>query len=370
MSAPEEDEDVRVSTLELFFDLVFVFTITQLTSVLAHETTLKGALQVVLMLGLIWWMYAGYVWLTNAIRTDQAERRAFLLAGMGAYLILALAVPRAFRDGGPAFGIAYAIVVGVHTRLFAKTTNAATLSAVFRLARFNLTSTALVLAGGIAGGTARYVLWGLAVVSEWITPRFVRGGFTVSAGHFVERHGLVILIAIGESVVAVGVGAENQPLDLQLAAVTLLGLALSAVLWWAYFGGGEDSRAEEALATARPERRFGLAISAFGYWHLLMLLGIIGIAAAEKTVIEHPFDALEARDAIVLGLAAAVYMLGDVLFRRTLSLAHGRSREAAAVLAAATIPLGLAAAALQLAALTALLAAALATESRRAGQLT
>jgi low temperature requirement protein LtrA len=365
-----EEDDVSVSTLELFFDLVFVFTITQLTAVLAHETTLKGALQVVLMLGVIWWMYSGYVWLTNAVRADRAERRAFLLVGMGAYLILALAVPRAFGEGGPAFGIAYAIVVVIHTTLFAKTTNSATLRAVLGLAPFNLTTAALVLAGGLVGGTAQYVLWSLAFVCEWITPSLMRGGFTVSAGHFVERHGLVILIAIGESVVAVGAGAAERRLDVELAAVALLGLALSATLWWAYFGGGDDTRAEEALAAAPAQDKQRLAVSAFGYWHLLMLLGIIGIAAAEKKVVAHPFDSLAGRQAIVLGAAAALFMLGDVLFRRTLELSRARARAAAALLALLTIPLGLAAAALQLAVLTLLLAAALAGERARARQLT
>ncbi len=364
MTPEPQDDAVRVSTLELFFDLVFVFTITQLTAVLAHETTPKGALQVVLMLGVIWWMYSGYVWLTNAVQTDRAESRAFLLAGMGAYLILALAVPHAFGDGGPAFGIAYLFVVGVHTTLFAKTTNAATLRAVLQLAPFNLATAALILAGGIAGGTAQYVLWTLAFVCEWITPRFLAGGFTIAAAHFVERHGLVILIAIGESVIAVGAGAAEARLDLELAAIALLGLALSATLWWAYFGGSDDARAEHALATAKPEDRADLAVAAFGYWHLPMLLGIIGIAAAEKKVVAHPFESLATAQAVTLGAAAALFMLGDVLFRRTLKIGRGPVRAVAAVLAAATIPLGLAAAALQLAALVALLAAALATEQR------
>jgi low temperature requirement protein LtrA len=368
MSEPDQDEDVGVSSLELFFDLVFVFTITQLTSVLAHETTLKGALQVVLMLGVIWWMYSGYVWLTNAVRTDGTERRAFLLAGMGAYFILALAIPKAFTDGGPAFGIAYAIVVAIHTALFTRTTNADTLKAVIGLAPFNLATAALVLAGGIAGGTAQYVLWCLAFVCEWITPWVMRGGFTVSAGHFVERHGLVILIAIGESVVAVGVGAADERLDLRLAMIALLGLALSATLWWSYFG--DDSKAQRAMEEAKAEDQQNLAALGFGLWHLLMLLGIIGIAAAEKTVVAHPFDALAARQAIVLGSATAVYMAGDALFRSTLQLGESGSRAAAAVLAAVTIPLGLVPAALQLAALTALLAATLATERRGARQLT
>jgi low temperature requirement protein LtrA len=359
---PPEDEDVRVSTLELFFDLVFVFTITQLTAVLAHEMSLKGGLQVVLMLGVIWWMYSGYVWLTNAVRTDRAERRALLLGGMGAYLILALAIPHAFGDGGPAFGIAYFIVVLVHASLFARTTNADTFKAVLGIAPFNLVTAALILAGGIAGGTAQYVLWALAFVCEWITPYLSRGGFTVAAGHFVERHGLVILIAIGESVIAVGVGAGESRLDLQLAAIALLGLACSACLWWAYFGTGDDERAEEALASTPRERQQMTAVAAFGYDHLPMLLGIIALAAAEKEVVAHPLDALDGAHAVTLGVAVALFLLGDVLFRRTLGIGRGPRRVVAIGLAAATIPLGLVAAWLQLAALVVVLAGTLASE--------
>ncbi len=364
MTAPEED-DVRVSTLELFFDLVFVFTITQLTAVLAHEMSVEGALQVVLMLGVIWWMYSGYVWLTNAVRTDRAERRALLLGGMGAYLILALAIPHAFGDGGPAFGIAYAIVVLVHTALFARTTNAETFRAVLGLAPFNLVTAALILAGGIAGGTAQYVLWGVALVCEWITPYVSRGGFTVAAGHFVERHGLVILIAIGESIIAVGAGAAEAPLDLQLAAIALLGLACSACLWWAYFGTGDDERAEHALAATPPERQQRTAVAAFGYAHLPMLLGIVALAAAEKKVVAHPLDALHDEQAITLGAAVALFLAGDVLFRRTLGIGRGPRRLVAAVLAAATIPLGLVVAWLQLAGLVVVLAGTLAGERQK-----
>ena len=365
MTSPPLEDDVNVSTLELFFDLVFVFTITQLTAVLAHETTLKGAFQVVLMLGVIWWMYSGYVWLTNAVRADRAERRALLLGGMGAYLILALAIPHAFADGGPAFGIAYFIVVLVHASLFARTTNADIFKAVLGLAPFNLLTATLVLAGGIAGGTAQYVLWGLAFVCEWTTPFVSRGGFTLAAGHFVERHGLVILIAIGESIIAVGAGAAEAPLDLQLAAIALLGLACSACLWWVYFGTGDDERAEYALAATPPERQQIVAVAAFGYAHLPMLLGIIALAAAEKKVVAHPLDALRDAQAIMLGAAVALFLLGDVLFRRTLGIGRGPRRVVAAALAVATIPLGLVVAWLQLAALVVILAGALVSERER-----
>ena len=365
MTSPPPEDDVSVSTLELFFDLVFVFTITQLTAVLAHEMTVTGALQVVLMLGVIWWMYAGYVWLTNAIRTDRAVRRALLLGGMGAYLVLALAIPHAFHDGGPAFGIAYLIVVLVHMTLFARTTNADTFKAVLGLAPYNLVTAGLVLVGGIAGGTAQYVLWSAAFVLEWITPRLMRGGFTISPGHFVERHGLVVLIAIGESIIAVGVGAGAAPLDLELAAIAVLGLACSACLWWVYFGTGDDTRAEHALAATPPDRRASVAVAAFGYWHLPILLGIIALAAAEKKVVAHPLDPLETEQAVTLGLAITLFMLGDVLFRRALGIGRGARRIVAAGLAVATIPLGLAVAWLQLAALVAVIAGALASEARR-----
>jgi low temperature requirement protein LtrA len=361
-----QDDVVRVSTLELFFDLVFVFVITQLTAVLAHDTTARGLLQVVLMLGVIWWMYSGYVWLTNAVSPDRIERRIVLLGGMTAFLVVALAVPHAFGAGGAAFGIAYLAVVSVHIGMFAKGTRARTLSAVAGLAPWNLLTAALVLAGGLAGGTAQYVLWILAFGFEWVTPRLIHGaeGFVISPGHFVERHGLVVLIAIGESIVAVGTGAADEPLDLQLAGVAALGLALSACLWWIYFGG-DDERAEAALAAAPPEHRPRLAVDAFGYWHLLLLLGIVAMAAAEKTVIAHPGEAVEVAQGIALGGGAAVFLLGDALFRRSLAIAPGRGRAAAAVLAAATIPLALIAAVVQLAALVLLLATVLAAEARR-----
>ncbi len=360
------DAAVRVSTLELFFDLVFVFTITQLTSVLGHEPTLRGALQVVLMLGVIWWMYAGYAWLTNLVAPDRVERRALLLGGMAAFLILSLAVPRAFGEGGRAFGVAYLLVVVVHLGLFTKATEARTVRAVLGLAPYNILSALLVLAGGIVGGTAQYVLWALAFVLEWIvTPILIRGaaGFEITPAHFVERHGLVVLIAIGESVVAVGTGAEALALDWRLAGVAVLGLALSGLLWWTYFGG-DDEEAEAALGAAPQARRSWLAIEAFGYWHLLLLFGVIAIAAAEEQVIAHPGHGLDTAHAVALGGGLAVFLAGDVLFRRSLAIGRGIGRPVGAVLALATIPLGLAAAVLQLGAVVVVLAAALASERR------
>jgi low temperature requirement protein LtrA len=359
----EQPEVVRVTTLELFFDLVFVFTITQLTTVLVERPTARGALQVVLMLGVIWWMYAGYAWLTNAVAPDRLSRRLLLLGGMSAYLVLALAIPDAFSSTGLTFGLAYVAIVSVHAGLFTRTSSQATLRNLFTLAPFNLLSAFVVLAGGIVGGTAQYVLWALAFAMEWTTPLVITtAGFMIGAAHFVERHGLVVIVAIGESIVAIGIASEGLEIDLALVVFAVLGLALSACLWWTYFGNEE--RMERALATAPPERQSRMAAHAYGFWHIAILLGIVAIAATEKEATGHVFDPLDFEPALGLALGLSVFLVGDVLFRRTLGVSGGGARLAAAALAPATIPLGTELSAFaQLAAVVALLVGMLVSES-------
>jgi low temperature requirement protein LtrA len=354
----------RVSTLELFFDLVFVFTITQLTAVLSDDPTPRGLLRVVLMLGVIYYMYGGYAWLTNAVAADRAARRLLLLGGMAGYLVLALAIPRAFSEGDVAFGVAYLVIVSIHAGLFTRAGLPHTVRAVLRLAPFNLASAALVLAAVIVEGTAAYLLWAAAFALEWFTPLLAgTGGFRVAPAHFVERHGLVVIVALGESIVAIGIGAADLPVDLTLASVAVLGLLLAACLWWAYFGG-DDARAERALAAVPDDRRGWVAIQAFGYCHLLMLLGIIALAAGLKDVIGHAFDPLDLAHALLLAGGTALFLAADVLFRRTLHIGPSRLRATVALLALATIPVGLAASAvLQLSVLVIVLGGSLAAES-------
>jgi low temperature requirement protein LtrA len=365
---PDRVERVeRVSTLELFFDLVFVFTITQLTSVLSDDPTPRGLLRVVLMLGVIYYMYGGYAWMTNAVATDRVARRLLLLGGMAGFLVLALAVPRAFSEGDAAFGVAYLVIVSVHAGLYSRTSVAHTIRAVIRLAPFNLASALLVLAAVLVEGTAAYLLWAAAVAMEWFTPRLAgTGGFRIAPAHFVERHGLVVIVALGESIVAIGIGAADLPVNLALASVAVLGLLLAACLWWAYFGG-DDARAERALAAVPDDRRGAVAIRAFGYWHLLMLLGIIALAAGLKDAIGHAFDQLDLAHALMLAGGVALFLVGDVLFRRTLQIGTGHLRAGAATLAMATIPLGLTVSALaQLVVLVAALSGSLLAEAKLA----
>jgi low temperature requirement protein LtrA len=244
-----------VSSLELFFDLVFVFTITQLTNVLVHVPSWKGLLQVSLMLGLIFWMYGGYAWLTNSVSLDRITRRLTLLGGMGGFFIVALAIPGAFAGSGTAFGLAYIAVVLIHMGMFARYSSLGAARAILGLLPFNFSTALLVLVGGVLGGTAQYILWAAAFFGEWISPKLIDdSGFVIEAGHFVERHGLVVLVAIGESVIAVGIGASRLHVSAELVAAAILGLALSACLWWSYFGF-DDTSAREAIGGAPVERR-------------------------------------------------------------------------------------------------------------------
>ncbi len=250
----------RVSTLELFFDLVFVFTVTQLTrGARGASERCAGCSQVALMLGAIWWMYGGYAWLTNAVAADRTSRRLLLLGGMASYLVLALAIPHAFSGSGTAFALSYLAVVLTHVALFTRSSSAGVVQAILRIAPFNVATALLVLAAGVIGGTAEYWLLGAAVTIEWISPRLVSdSGFEIGAEHFVERHGLVVLIAIGESVVAVGAGAGGHAVDLELVAVVVdrprpLGVPLVGVL-----------RRGRHACRARPARRPARAPTAPG----------------------------------------------------------------------------------------------------------
>jgi low temperature requirement protein LtrA len=287
-----------------------------------------------------------------------------LLGGMAGFLVLALTIPQAFTGGDLAFGLAYLVVVSIHAGLYSRTSVTHTVRALIRLAPFNLASALLVLGAVVAGGTAGYLLWAAAFALEWVTPLVTGiGGFRIAPAHFVERHGLLVIVALGESVVAIGIGASGLPVDLALVSVAVLGLALAACLWWAYFGG-DDSRAEQALAAVPEDRRASVAVRAFGYWHLPLLLGIIALAAGLKHAIGHAFDPLDLPHALLLAGGAATFLAGDVGFRRTLRLGPGRMRAAAAVLALATVPIGLATSAVfQLTFLGIALAGCLAAES-------
>jgi len=357
----------RVSTLELFFDLVFVFTITQLTAVLAGNLSWRSAAQVAVMLAVILWMYGGYAWLTNSVAPNNTFRRTLILVGMGGFLTIALAIPDAFGAAGWAFGLGYFVVNAVHTGLFTVAGGFGAGRAMKTLGPLNLLSATIVLIGGFTPGVWRFGLWFLAVLvcvaSPYLHPV---NEFTISPAHFVERHGLVVIIALGESVVAIGVGAADLRLNLVLILVAVLGLAIAYLMWWVYFGG-DDTRAEEALAAIDPRHRARAAIHAYGWAHYGLLLGIVAVAAGIKKAVGHASGHLELPQAGALAAGLALYLLSDVAFRRVLRIGQARFRTGAAVITLATIPLGVLMGLLQLVALIVVLTFMLYLEDRAAG---
>ncbi len=365
VSVPTES-GVRVSTIELFFDLVFVFTITQLTAVLANHTTWVSFLQILLMLGVTWWMYGGYAWLTNAVAPVNSMRRGLLVAGMAGFFTMALAVPLAFTSSGWAFGLGYFVVNLVHSGLFVISGGKATLKALSKLGPINLVSATMVLVGGLTPVGWRYGLWAAALALQIATPYLIPiGGFTISADHFVERHGLVIIVALGESVVAIGVGIGALHLDIETLGVAVLGLVLAYFLYWCYFGGDEE-RAEHALdAIADPVRRARTALRSYGYAHYPMLAGIVAVAAGVKKATAHAFGHVNLAQAIALGGGVALFLAGDLIFRRILRLGRPGYRIVALAGALASIPLGLVVAAGQLAVLVVVVAVPLSIEGYR-----
>jgi len=357
------DEELRVSSLELFFDLVFVFTITQLTAVLVERPDGEALAQVVLMLTAIWWMYGAFAWLTNAVPPDRTALRLPLFGGMLAFFAISLAIPTAFTEDGVVFACAYLVVIAVHTVLYMQAAGW-TVAGVWSFARMNLVAGTLILVGAIIGGDPEYFLWSLAVCLFVVVPALVpeEAGW-IRPSHFVERHGLVMIVALGESVVAVGIGASQIDISWQMLAVATLGLTLSAELWWVYFMG-DDQEAEDALRAMVPTKRQFYETNVAYYWaHFLMLLGIICIAAGLERAIGHAFDELSFARSLELGGGTALYLAGHALFRWVLGLSFKPWRAVGLVLALATNPLGTESSALvQLAVLVAALAVCILAE--------
>jgi low temperature requirement protein LtrA len=329
---------VRVSTIELFFDLVFVFAITQLTTLLAHDPTAVGLIRVLLIFGTLWWMYGGYAWLTNAVPPTRLLLRLLILVGMAGFLVVALAIPTAFDRGGVAFGLGYLLVTLVHTGMFLLSSQETVLRAIRRLGPVNAVTAIMLVAAGFADGAVQWILWSAAFLLLWGSPLFVAvEGFRIQATHFVERHGLIVLIALGESIVAVSIGVAADELRAGSIAIAVLGLALAAALWWLYFDG-EDERAEQAMNSAPSGRIQWLALYAFGYGFLPILGGIIVFAAGVKNAVGHHGEPLTASTAWLLAGGVAGYVAGLAWFRRCLGIRPVGPRL---VIAAAVLPTAL-----------------------------
>lgn len=331
---------------------------------LARDPNWTTLLQLTLIFGNVWWMYGGYAWLTNAVPPRELGVRLLLLVGMGGFLVIALSIPTAFGAGGVAFGVGYMTVTLVHTGIFLRTSQQSVINAMKGLGPFNLVTAGLLLAAGFTTGGARWALFAAGFVLHWVTP-YLTGisGFRIRSAHFVERHGLILLIAIGESVVALGIGLGTIELSAGRIAAALLGLALAAALWWLYFNG-EEERAETALEAAPEQRRPWLALNAFGYGFLPILGGIVLVAAGIKLAVLQYERPAALSTALLLAVGLAVYLGGLGLFRWLLHSGPVAVRLLLAALALPTAFIGLGISPLaQLAALAVILVAGAFVES-------
>ncbi|MFE2984581.1 low temperature requirement protein A [Streptomyces sp. NPDC059262] len=378
-AAREADQtaaELRVSTLELFFDLVFVFTLTQITVLLAHDLSFATAGRVVLIFVVLFWMYGAYAYLTNQVPPDRPSRRLLLIVGMGAFLVCALSIPRAFTDGGVVFGLGFLLVVVVHSALYTRSHG----RDVIWYAVPNALAALAVTTAGFFHGFAADAWWVLAIVLQIVTPFLAqtgprrRGGRTpddlrgqlggLEPGHFVERHGLLLIIAFGESVIAIGIGIGDQPLTVGLFGGAFLALAVAVALWWTYFVRDEGA-AEETFRATSPARRFRLAMNAYYYAFLPMLLGVAFLAAGVKKSLGHLGEHLHTGPALALAGGVALFLAGDVAFRAATRLSPLVFRAASVPVVLGAAPLGTHVAAVaELVALVVILVVMLAAEAR------
>ena len=306
-----------VSPLELFFDLVFVLAITQCTALMAADPTWAGIGRGLLVLGLLWWSWVGYAWLTSVMDPDEGPVRFVLFAAMASLLVTSLCVPGAYADLSLVFAASYGAVRAAHIALFvlASRDDPGLRHSVAGLAASTALGIAVLVVGSQFDGGARTALWAAALVFDMSGPLVIDpSGWRLVPGHFAERHGLIVIVALGESIVAIGVGAEAGVAGGVIAAA-VLGMAVACALWWAYFDVSAPA-ATRRLAEIEPVPvRNRLARDGFSYLHLPMVAAIVLVALGMKTTLAHVGDPLgwEATAALVGGVA--LYLLAHVAFK-------------------------------------------------------
>jgi low temperature requirement protein LtrA len=259
---------------------------------------------------------------------------------MAGFLVCGLAIPHGFGPGGTgdrlALGLGYLLVVLVHAALFYRVNRN-----IIRVAPFNVGAALLVIGAAFTPVLASYLLWTAAVAIQWLSPLIIHPGgwFNIQPAHFAERHGALVIVALGESVAAVGIGAASAGVTFAVILPAVLGLAVSAALWWAYFGDGDDERAEQAMAATDPDRRAGLALATY-YAHIPILLGVVTLAAGTALTIGDPTKPQPAGQALAVAGGAALFLAGSAWFRRALRIGPVALRLAGTGFALATAALG------------------------------
>lgn len=348
------DHEQRVTPLELFFDLVFVFAITQVTGLMSADPSWQGLGRGLLVLAALWWAWTNYAWLTNALEPEEVTVRVAMLASMAALLLVALAVPEAFGEDGVVFGVSYLAVRLLNIVLYtiAGKRDPDMLEAVLRMVpAATLGPVLLVLAGFLDGG-AQAALWISALAIDYLGVLIGGGrGWRVSPAHFAERHGLIVIIALGESIVAIGIGAAGISLGAGVAAAAVLGIAVAGALWWAYFDV-YAVMAQRQLSEMHGALRVRIARDYYSYLHLPLIAGIVLFALGAKKTLEHVGDPLDTVPAVALCGGLGLYFVTQVAQRVRLVLTIprtsagrpgllGRGRPVAAIVVLALTPVAL-----------------------------
>ena len=336
--------EATVSPLELFFDLVFVFALTQVTGFLAEEPTFAQLGRGLVVLAIIWWAWSGYTWLTSTVDPELVLPRLVMFGAMGAMLVVALATPGAFAGDGVLWGLGYLAVRLLHAALFALAArnDPALARAVLSLVASLIPGAGLIiLASAAFDGSTRDLLWVLAVLLDYgIVLGIGAEGWHVHARHFAERFALVILIALGESIVAIGVGAEAVDLSAAVVLAALLAVGIACALWWAYFDVVAVV-AEQRFSAAVGGDQVRMARDSYALLHLPMISGVVLFALGVKKVIEHTGDPLEDMPAVALCGGLALYLLAHVAFRLRNVGSVGWPRIVAAALCLGLIPIAM-----------------------------
>jgi low temperature requirement protein LtrA len=336
-------EGERVMPLELFFDLVFVLAITQCTALMSDHPTWDGLAQGLLVLGVLWWSWTGYAWLTSVVDPEEGGVRIAIFAAMAAFLIVALCVPEAFGDLALTFAVAYGGVRVAHIALFvlASGDDPALRQSVTGLAISTAIGVGLLAGASSLDGVAQGALWALALLLDMGGPYFFGSeGWKLVPGHFAERHGLIIIIALGESIVAIGVGAEVG-LDVGVVAAAVLGIALAAAMWWIYFDVVALVSARRLARAPEGRVRNEMARDSYSYLHFPMVAGIVLVALGLKKTLGEVDDPLEVVPAFALLGGVAFYLLGHVAFRFRHIHTINRQRLGLALLLFALLPVAI-----------------------------
>ena len=340
MSDQYAEYEHRVTPLELFFDLVFVFAFTQVTTLLSDDPGWGGLGRGLLILAALWWAWAGYAWLTNTVDAEEGAVGGAMLVAMAAMFVAALAVPDAFERHGVVFGVAFLIVLVMHLALFglAGRGDPDLLAAVLRMAPSAVVGGTLIVAAGFVQGGPRPFLWLAALAVGYFGPLFGgMSGWRVHPAHFAERHGLIVIIALGESLIAIGFGATGSGIDTGVIVAAVLGLLIAISFWLAYFDFF-SIRAQHLLAERSGAHRTALARDAYTYLHLPMVVGIVLFALAMKTTLAHVGDELDTIPALGLCGGPALYLLAYVALRLRVGRRLASGRFVAAVVFALLWP--------------------------------